>query len=925
MGRPTGQRVAPVQRQTDPNEAVQRTPAGDAGSAGAVNLTPQGSGSPLPKQVSDPFVQSDYPEVKQARVHVDDAATQSIQAKAYTQKNNIVVQSSGANDPELLGHEATHVVQQSQMALKPDVNGTPINANPALEQNADDNGERVARHEPVSVEGARATGKPATREGAGSKLPVQRHGDGVVQRVIKGRPASNRSRKSAEQFLKQQDFTQAVAEAVVDAAIKDQNLVTYADMIRAARLMVQRQLSAAQALVAAMVPAPPAAPAITQDNNPHPNPYNAPVVPLNNVQGPVDFGAAQIDFAAPVLNNHNPILNAPVVPLNNVQGPVDFGAAQIGVGKQELSMQFPGKKTALSPDEWTQYGQPIEFGQAQIKGLESDEKVENDSPMKPLAYPNKQADLPTNQKYLKDYFTPNKYFEIKNEEIPDYFRALYNVHPNPEYLNMTSKKLLELNRWYKNKSLSPTFWASAYDTETGFDVAEGEPGHLMPCTTEKGHTKTTQEVYRGDTRPPSDKSITDAIKPWSALNKTKYSGNLVRHTNRTPSPDDSDYISTTSSGAIAKKYAEKSYLYDLGKKTGIDVNTNINARHPEEKEFSIVGSIPLSEIKAVESMVTGRVIQQKHLKEIVKRGWSTPLKDIWPECKDEKVTDKTTWKDYLDQPKVEPHLGKDEHEKLENAKGLGSEKAKAMRVIWPILETIQVGQKYGRNIVSKVFAHALDTMPGHNRTPDNVEKYRKITAEMAQKNYGMTEKEVLEIYELCGLNVGFDLLVLTKQEFQKLLKEETNINPEQPISRDKAKAELAKVTEDAKVIVIDGKVIDLRSDGDEKHEEYHYEEKLFEFLISQSVIRAKTPEQEAEEKRQKRQMEIQQKQTKLVDKIGCDISVVEEIIEFIRQEKNNGRATATIKINVKNNFNNYSLKTGHVFDLLKLFKLINEQ
>ncbi|NER79090.1 MAG: DUF4157 domain-containing protein [Leptolyngbya sp. SIO1D8] len=119
----------------------------------SVDLKPKGSGRPLPKQVTDNFVQSGYPEVKQARVHVDDAATQSIEAKAYTQQNNIVVQSSGANDPQLLGHEATHVVQQSQMALKPDVNGTPINANPALEKNADDNGERVARNQLVRVEG----------------------------------------------------------------------------------------------------------------------------------------------------------------------------------------------------------------------------------------------------------------------------------------------------------------------------------------------------------------------------------------------------------------------------------------------------------------------------------------------------------------------------------------------------------------------------------------------------------------------------------------------------------------------------------------------------------------------------------------------------------------------------------------------------
>ena len=164
--------LAPIAIQRQAETADQGT--GAIAQSGGVNLTPKGSGRPLPKQVSDPFVQSGYPEVEQARVHVDDAATQSIQAKAYTQNNNIVVQSSGANDPKLLGHEATHVVQQSQMALKPDVNGTPINANPALEKNADDNGERVARNKPVNVEGA----KPPTGINHQQNLqqPIQRAG-----------------------------------------------------------------------------------------------------------------------------------------------------------------------------------------------------------------------------------------------------------------------------------------------------------------------------------------------------------------------------------------------------------------------------------------------------------------------------------------------------------------------------------------------------------------------------------------------------------------------------------------------------------------------------------------------------------------------------------------------------------------------------
>ncbi|MEO1352566.1 MAG: hypothetical protein AAFW84_27850, partial [Cyanobacteria bacterium J06635_15] len=77
----------PIQRDVPLGERSMPQPAGSAGEQ-SVDLKPKGSGSPLPKQVSDNFVHSGYPEVKNARVHVDDAATQSIQAKAYTQKND---------------------------------------------------------------------------------------------------------------------------------------------------------------------------------------------------------------------------------------------------------------------------------------------------------------------------------------------------------------------------------------------------------------------------------------------------------------------------------------------------------------------------------------------------------------------------------------------------------------------------------------------------------------------------------------------------------------------------------------------------------------------------------------------------------------------------------------------------------------------
>ncbi|MEO0532346.1 MAG: DUF4157 domain-containing protein [Cyanobacteria bacterium P01_A01_bin.123] len=222
-----------VQRDVMADEAAaQKAPEGGAGGAGAVELTPRGSGRPLPKQVSDNFVQSGYPEVQQARVHVDDAATQSIQAHGYTMKNDIVVQSSGANDPKLLAHEATHVVQQSQMALKPDVNGTPINASPALEKNADDNSERVARNEPVKVEGVNLPDQPGEIiGGAALNQSVQRQmlepqHQGVIQRLLKTPIKVGASQKrvlgegEAVKYIEKQKIPQVKKEDHIKKAVR---------------------------------------------------------------------------------------------------------------------------------------------------------------------------------------------------------------------------------------------------------------------------------------------------------------------------------------------------------------------------------------------------------------------------------------------------------------------------------------------------------------------------------------------------------------------------------------------------------------------------------------------------------------------------------------------------------------------------------
>ncbi|MDJ1169975.1 DUF4157 domain-containing protein [Roseofilum sp. BLCC_M154] len=116
-----------------------------------VNLYPTGKGEPLPHKIVDNFTQQGHPEVSKAEVHVDDTAAKSIGAQAYTtQKNHIVVQSKVAKDPQVLTHEATHVVQQHNMDVQPTIPNTPIND--TLEKDAQDNEKRISQNQPVSVQ-----------------------------------------------------------------------------------------------------------------------------------------------------------------------------------------------------------------------------------------------------------------------------------------------------------------------------------------------------------------------------------------------------------------------------------------------------------------------------------------------------------------------------------------------------------------------------------------------------------------------------------------------------------------------------------------------------------------------------------------------------------------------------------------------------
>ena len=111
---------------------------------------PAGGGTPLPanlRTLMESLLGADFASV---RVHQTPYA-QAIGARAFTRGDDLYF-APGAYEPEsphgreLLGHELTHVVQQRQgrVPVTSQVGGAPANDDPALEQEADQMGAKVA-------------------------------------------------------------------------------------------------------------------------------------------------------------------------------------------------------------------------------------------------------------------------------------------------------------------------------------------------------------------------------------------------------------------------------------------------------------------------------------------------------------------------------------------------------------------------------------------------------------------------------------------------------------------------------------------------------------------------------------------------------------------------------------------------------------
>ncbi len=163
---------APARSEAIQAQAAEERPSGE-------HLAPAGRGKPLPEAVRGKMEHAFGHDFSRVRIH-EGRTSESLGAVAFTRGQDIHF-APGRYSPasrggqELLGHELAHVVQQAHGRVAvPQGKGAPINADPALEAEADRLGRQAARG---LLERGR-DGVAAGRQGAGATL----HGERAVQR-----------------------------------------------------------------------------------------------------------------------------------------------------------------------------------------------------------------------------------------------------------------------------------------------------------------------------------------------------------------------------------------------------------------------------------------------------------------------------------------------------------------------------------------------------------------------------------------------------------------------------------------------------------------------------------------------------------------------------------------------------------------------
>jgi Domain of unknown function (DUF4157) len=164
----------PEQMKSEPSAqtSIQRQPNPAA--------TSPGTGNSMPKAVRAQMENSFATDFSNVNIHTESAQAKSIGALAYTQGNNVHF-APGQYNPHsrsgrsLLGHELTHVVQQraGRVPVPHQSKGAPINADPALEKEADDMGAKAAQGELVKMPGTGSFSVGGASPVQNSTEPVQ--------------------------------------------------------------------------------------------------------------------------------------------------------------------------------------------------------------------------------------------------------------------------------------------------------------------------------------------------------------------------------------------------------------------------------------------------------------------------------------------------------------------------------------------------------------------------------------------------------------------------------------------------------------------------------------------------------------------------------------------------------------------------------
>jgi Domain of unknown function (DUF4157) len=177
----------------------------------------------LPGPILVEMEQSFGEDFSDVRIHEGPEAA-AVGAVAYTQGTDIYFQ-PGYFDPasqsgkELLAHELTHVVQQRAGRVAPDAGpmgkDLPLNADAALEAEADAAGARAARGESAGVSGSGRSG-----DGGSAGAPIQRYAavalDGAQWKLSDGNRILTRDAASHEMYA--EHGTIAAGEAALAAA-----------------------------------------------------------------------------------------------------------------------------------------------------------------------------------------------------------------------------------------------------------------------------------------------------------------------------------------------------------------------------------------------------------------------------------------------------------------------------------------------------------------------------------------------------------------------------------------------------------------------------------------------------------------------------------------------------------------------------------